>query len=64
MYAYSLLRPEGFNGMKAKWVKKRIKDKSFAAWVDREHLKNCETYLWITLDEFIPDMLEAFTSTT
>jgi len=62
MYAYSLMRPSWFESMKAKWVKKRIKDKSFAAWVDRDHLKNCETYLWITLDEFIPDMLEAFAS--
>lgn len=64
LYAYSLMRPEWFTGMQTKWVKKRIKNKWFASWVDRDHLRNCETYLGISLDEFIPQMIEAMKSAT
>ena len=39
-------------------VMKKIKDKKFAAGVDREHLKNCEKYLNIPLDAFIVQVLE------
>ncbi|MDP2670730.1 MAG: hypothetical protein Q8O99_07725 [bacterium] len=53
------MRPTGFEGMEAKGVLKRIKDKTFAAGVDREHLRNCEKYLDIPLAEFIPQMIEA-----
>jgi len=38
LYAYSLMRPEGFSGMKAKSVKKKFKDKAFARKVDREEI--------------------------
>lgn len=38
LYAYSLMRPEGFAGMKAKSIKKKFKDKSFAAKVDRDEI--------------------------
>lgn len=59
IYAYALMRPTGFDGMEAKGVIKRIKDKTFAAGVDREHLKNCEKYLWIPLEEFISHIIVA-----
>ena len=59
MYAYSLMRPEWFHGMESKSVIKKIKDKKFAAGVDREHVRNCEKYLDIPLEEFIPQMIEA-----
>ena len=36
--AYSLMRPEGFTGMKFKSVKKKLKDKAFAANVNREDI--------------------------
>jgi len=62
LYAYSLMRPDWFVGMEAKWVKKRIKNKWFAAGVDREHLKNCEKYLKISIDDFIPQMIDAMKS--
>ncbi len=39
IHAYSLMRPEGFLGMKAGKVKKRLKDKSFAANVSRDDIK-------------------------
>lgn len=62
MYAYSLMRPEWFGGMETKSVMKKIKDKKFAAGVDREHVRNCEKYLNISLEEFIPQMIEALAS--
>lgn len=62
MYAYSLMRPEWFVGMEAKSVMKKIKDKKFAAGVDREHVRNCEKYLNIPLEEFIPQVIEALVS--
>lgn len=40
-------------------VKKKLKDKGFAAQVDREQIKKCEELLGITLDEFIGITLEA-----
>lgn len=40
-------------------VKKKMKDKGFAAQVDREQIKQCEELLGITLDEFIGITLEA-----
>ena len=39
MHALSLMRPNGFSDMKYKSVKKKIKDKAFAAGVDREMVK-------------------------
>ena len=38
LYAYSLMRPEGFIDMKAKSIKKKLKDKAFAAKIDREEI--------------------------
>lgn len=61
MFAYSRLR-WWFDGMESKWVIKRIKTPSFAAWVDREHVKYCEVYLDTPLEEFIGKMILAFQS--
>jgi lysyl-tRNA synthetase class 2 len=38
MHAYSLMRPDGFAGMEAKSVKKKFKDKGFAANVSRDDI--------------------------
>lgn len=38
IHAYSLMRPEGYEGMKAKSVKKKLKDKSFAAKISRDDI--------------------------
>jgi len=38
LYAYSLMRPTGWEGMKPKSVKKKFKDKHFAAKIDREEI--------------------------
>lgn len=40
-------------------VKKKLKDKAFAAQVDRSQINQCEQLLGITLDEFIGITLEA-----
>ena len=42
--------------VKASSIKKKLKDKSFAAGVDRAEAINCETLLGISLDEFIEDI--------
>lgn len=62
IHAYSLMRPTGLEGMKAKSVIKKIKDKSFAAGVDRDHLKQCEQLLDISLREFIPQVIQALST--
>lgn len=38
IHAYSLMRPTGYEGMEVKGVKKRLKEKSFAANVSREEI--------------------------
>ncbi|MCW4050040.1 MAG: HD family phosphohydrolase, partial [Candidatus Bathyarchaeota archaeon] len=40
--ANALVRPNKMQGMKAKSVKKRMKDKSFARQVSRENVMRCE----------------------
>ena len=43
VHAYSLMRPEGYVGMNIKGIKKRLKDKAFAAGVSREEVRDaCE----------------------
>lgn len=43
VHAYSLMRPEGYSGINLKGIKKRLKDKAFAAGVSREEVKDaCE----------------------
>lgn len=59
LYAYARMRPEWYNGIKWKSINKKIKDKQFASWVDRDHLRNCETYLNISLNEFALSVVEA-----
>lgn len=59
MFAYSRMR-WWFEWMETKWVIKKIKDKAFAAWVDREHVRNCESYLQIPLEDFVSQMILAY----
>lgn len=62
MYAYARMRGWSFDGMEVKGVIKKIKDKSFAAGVDREHVRHCEKYLSVSLEEFVTEMIEAMKS--
>ena len=42
--------------IKSSSIRKKLKDASFAAWVDRGEAFNCETMLWIPLEEFVEDI--------
>lgn len=53
VHAYSLMRPNGYEGMDVKGVKKRLKDKAFAAGVSRDDLNDAAGRCGIILDELI-----------
>jgi predicted hydrolase (HD superfamily) len=53
IHAYSLMRPNGYEGMDLKGVKKRLKEKSFAANVSREEINDAANRAAIPLDELI-----------
>ncbi len=60
MNAVSLMRPNGFADMEAKSVKKKIKDKSFAANVSREDITLGFELIGKTSDEHIEFLIEVF----
>lgn len=60
LHAYSLMRPEGFAGMKVSSVTKKLKDKSFAANVSREDIYQGEALIGIPLSEHIAFLIELF----
>lgn len=60
LYAYSLMRPTGFDGMEAKSVKKKFKDKAFAAKIDRKEIMVGVAGLKIGLSEHIKTLIEVF----
>ncbi len=60
MHAYSLMRPTGFVGMKSKKVKKRLKDKSFAANVSRDHIAKGFELIEQEADEHIRFLIDVF----
>ncbi len=53
IHAYSLMRPGSYDGMELKGVKKRFKEKSFAANVSREEIQDACNRAGINLDEII-----------
>ncbi len=57
--ANALVRPEGLTGMKPKSLKKKMKEKAFAANVDRERIRECEK-IGLDLDTFFAIAIEAF----
>jgi predicted hydrolase (HD superfamily) len=57
IHAYSLMRPEGYLGMEVKGVRKRLKDKTFAAQVSREDIADAALRAEIELDELIKFVL-------
>lgn len=60
LYAYSLMRPEGFSGMKVKSAKKKFKDKSFAKKVDREEIKYGVEKFKKELSEHVEFLIKVF----
>lgn len=53
IHAYSLMRPGGYEGMELKGVKKRLKEKSFAANVSRGEIQDACQRAEIPLEEII-----------
>jgi len=53
IHAYSLMRPGGYDGMELKGVKKRLREKSFAANVSREEIDDACKRAGTGLDELI-----------
>ena len=57
--ACSLVRPDGVTTLEARSVKKKLKDKAFAAKVDREIIRNSVDLLGVGLDEHIQFVIDA-----
>jgi predicted hydrolase (HD superfamily) len=53
IHAYALMRPGGYEGMDLKGVKKRLKEKSFAANVSRDDIQDACERAAISLDDLI-----------
>lgn len=58
VHAYSLMRPEGYLGMEVKGVKKRLKDKTFAAQVSREDIRDAAERANISQEELIQFVID------
>lgn len=59
--AVARVRPEGFVGMTAKSVKKKLKQPSFAAGVHRDEVHEGAEQLGVGLDQHIGNVIEALT---
>lgn len=59
--ACALVRPDGIRGMKPSSVKKKMKQKSFAAAVSRDDIVRGAEDLGVPLDEHIQFMIDAMT---
>jgi len=60
MHAVSLMRPGGFSDMKPKSVKKKIKDKSFAAKVNRDDIRKGFELIGVEPDVHISFLIEVY----
>lgn len=60
MHAASLMRPNGFADMKPKSIKKKLKDKGFAANVSRDDINQGFEMIGKTPDEHIAFLIEVF----
>lgn len=60
LHAYSLMRPGGYEGMKASKAKKKFKDKAFAAKVSREEILYGVEELGVDFSEHVTFLIEVF----
>ncbi len=60
--AVALVRPGGFEGMKVKSVKKKLKDKGFAAAVNREDIRQGAEELGVEQSELIEGVIAALSA--
>lgn len=58
IHAYSLMRPEGYAGMEVKGVKKRLKEKGFAANVSREDIADAFSRIDTPQEEIIQFIID------
>ena len=58
--AAALMRPTGMEGMEIKSLKKKMKDKAFAASVNRDRIRECEKVA-LPLDDFLRIAITAMT---
>jgi len=58
IHAYSLMRPEGYAGMEVKGVKKRLKEKSFAANVNRDEIADAVSRINTPLEDIIQFIID------
>ena len=57
--ACALVRPDGINGLKAKSVRKKMKQKSFAAAVNRDDIQQGAEEMGVELNEHIQFVIDA-----
>lgn len=57
IHAYALMRPGGYEGMELKGVRKRLKEKAFAANVNREEIADAVQRAGLELGELIQFIL-------
>lgn len=57
--ACCLVRPDGISSLEPKSVKKKLKDKAFAAKVDREIIRNSVELLGVDMDSHIQFVIDA-----
>ncbi len=58
IWANALVRPQGMQGMKPKSLQKKMGDKSFAAGVNRERIKECAE-VGLKLNDFLQLSIQA-----
>lgn len=61
IHAYSLMRPDGMEGMELKSLKKKFKDKKFAAKCNREIIKNGAADLGMELGDVMACCIKGMT---
>ena len=57
IWAYSLMRPGGLDGMEASSVMKKFKDKTFAAKIDREEISRGVEFFEVDMKEHIEQII-------
>ena len=60
LYAYSLMRPQGWEGMKPSSVRKKFKEKTFAAKIDRDDISFGIEKLGVDFSEHVQKLINIY----